>query len=133
MHALFIIGLIILAIWVFKKLLPVILRFLLYCLCAFPLWIIFFFIPTFIDEIILLIILFILAFKKVYDDSYYGISDSIGESIFRLNKKSGVIHNSSSSDYNNISEKHRKTITRSEADDLINKNSKKYHFRRDSY
>ena len=123
----FLIGL---GIWLFIKALPALLRFLLYSIIALPVWIVLLlFFPGVFDEGVLTIILLVLAISK----SLGGDNDSSGYSYssdnFVLNKRSKVIHDRWSDSVDTISERNRKNISFSEAQDLIN-NNQKYRFKK---
>ena len=112
-------------IWLFIKTLPILLRFLLYCAMAIPLWFVFFiFLPGFLDETSLLVILLIIALVK----SGGSRSSYSGGSSYVLNKKSGVIHNQWDPSVDTISDHHRKAISYSEAQELVNRQTR-YRFK----
>ena len=115
---LFAIGLIL---FVIVKLWSVIWRLLVYAVISIPVWAILLFVPGFLDEGGFAIFLVIMAFVR-------GGSTSGGGG-YVLNKKTGVIHDIWSSSADTISEKHRKTISFSEAEDLVNRGTK-YHFKK---
>ena len=133
MGALITLAMIIGGIWLLIKALPIILRFLLYCVMAIPLWIAFIiFVPGFFDEGGLLLLLLIAAIVKSGGSSYSGYTYSgsgySGGSSYVLNKKTGVIHDRWDSSVDTISEHHRRDISYSEAQDLVNRGTR-YRFK----
>lgn len=128
-------GLIILAltlagIWLLIKVLPVILKLMKYCVLAIPLWILFTFIPGFLDEVILFFILMLFAFIKAMDTCCLRGYGNDSGNYYVLNKKTGVIHNFWDSSTDTIGENHRRMISYTEAQDLINRGSR-YRFKQD--
>ena len=135
MGALITLAMIIGGIWLLIKALPIILRFLLYCVMAIPLWIAFIiFVPGFLDEGGLLLVLLIIAIVKSGDSSYSGYSYSgsgySGGSSYVLNKKTGVIHDRWDSSVDTISEHHRRDVSYSEAQELVSRGTR-YRFKQD--
>ena len=130
MGGLIMLALVVAGIWLFIKVLPILLRLLLYCVIALPLWIILLIIvPGFLDEGALFLVLLVIAFIKAKGTgSAEGYSSSSGSYI--LNKKTGVIHSSWDSSADTISDKHRRKVSYSEAQELVNRGTK-YRFKKD--
>ena len=102
---------------------------------AIPLWIAFLiFVPGFLDEGGLLLVLLIMAIVKSGDSGYSGYSYSgtgySGGSSYVLNKKTGVIHDRWNSSVDTISEHHRRDISYSEAQEVVNRGTR-YRFKQD--
>lgn len=121
--------------WLLIKAAPVLLRFLLYCILALPLWIALLFLPGPLDESGLALILLLLAFYRAGEKgSSWGYSSSSDSSSsggdYILNKKTGVIHSRWDSSVDTISNNHRRMISYSEAQDLVNRGTK-YRFKQD--
>lgn len=126
--------------WLITKMIPVIFRFSIYCFICIPVWILLSFIPGFYDESGFIILLFIIAFIRTFFKnssknnnqpnvtypSYNYNFDSFKNYV--LNKRTGIIHEKWSSTADTISEKHRKELSYSDAQELINK-SRKYRFK----
>lgn len=130
MGGLITLALVVAGIYLFIKALPILLRLLLYCVIALPLWIfLLIVVPGFLDEGVLFLALLFFAIIKVKGaGSSGGYSSSSGSYV--LNKKTGIIHDSWDSSANTISNKHRKTISYSEAQNLVNRGTK-YRFKKD--
>ena len=130
MSGLITLALVVVGIWLFIKALPILLRLLLYCIIAIPLWIILLIVvPGFLDESALFLILLVFAFIKAKGTgSSGGYSSSSGSYI--LNKKTGVIHSSWDSSADTISDKHRRPLSSSEAQELVQRGTK-YRFKKD--
>ena len=128
------------------KIMPTFLRHLLFGIIALPIVIIvLLLIPGFGDDfgaILFLVIMAVLKLREsrnyVWDDISSGSSGSgyprldysYGKSYdgYVLNKKTGVIHNRWDSSVDTISEHHRREISYSEAQDLINRGTR-YRFK----
>ena len=133
--------------WLLVKALPIIGRFLLYCVIAIPAWIFLFFVPGVLDESGLLIFLLFLAVARSgesgfsnsnifgsrssgysYSDSDYSSGSSY--SSYVLNKRTGVIHRRWDDSADTISSHNQRAITSSEAWDLVNRGTR-YRFKQD--
>ena len=115
-------------IWMLIKLIPILFRFIVYSIIALPIWIVLsIFIPGILDEAGFAIVLLCVA---IYKSGFWGSSDGESSSFssYILNIKSKIIHDRWSSSAKTISEKHKKPLTTSEANDLVN--SGKYRFRK---
>ena len=147
MSILIILALVVAGFWLFIKAIPILVRFLLYCVIATPVWIFLFFVPSFLDEGVLLILLLLLAVARSGGSgfsisnlfgsrssgySYAGSEYSSGSSYnsYVLNKKTGVIHNRWDDSVDTISAHHQRAITSSEAWDLVNRGTR-YRFKQD--
>lgn len=101
---------------------PFLLRILLYCAVgAAILGFLVFLIPGPLDEVALLVYLGFLGLRA--------LGSSMGIGGYVLNRKSGVIHDSWDSSVETISEKNRRSISYSEAQDLVDRGTK-YRFRK---
>lgn len=141
-------AIIVAGIWLFIKILPIILRFILYSILALPLLaILFIFVPGPVDEGGILLLLLVLAIARSggsgfsildhigsgrsgsdYSDSSYSSGSSYDSYV--LNKKTGVIHDRWDSSVDTISEHHRRSLSYTEAQDLVNRGTR-YRFKRD--
>ena len=127
MSILIILALAVAGLWLFIKAIPVLGRFLLYCVIATPVWIFLFFVPGFLDEGGLLILLLFLAVARSGGSSFFGSessrysysgSDYSGGSSYSsyvLNKRTGVIHRRWDDSADTISSRNQRAITSSEA------------------
>lgn len=136
--------------WLLIKALPILGRFLLYCVIAIPAWIFFlFFVPGFLDEGVVLLFLLVMAIARSEGSgfsisnmfgsrsagSYYSDSEYSGGSSYSgsyvLNKKTGVIHDRWDPSVDTISDHHQRAITSSEAWELVGRGTR-YRFKKDS-
>ena len=105
------------AVWSLVKLASILLRFILYCFFAAPLWfLVILFIPGIIDDGALIIVLLVLAILRGVSGDGSGSSDS-----YVLNKKSGIIHRRFSDTADTIKDEHKKPLSYSEAEELVNR------------
>ncbi len=111
-----IIGLIVFGMWLAGKILPIILRCLLYSLLAIPLWIVFGkYVPGVYDECALALIIFVLAIARSWSREKVTREHEAEEpKTYVVNTKSNVIHSLWSPSAADISEEHREYITESE-------------------
>ena len=120
-------------IWLLIKALPVLIKIGLYCLAAVM---IFFSARLLITGFkligVLMLVLVVYAVFKLkgsnYSGSSYYSSDYSGGSDYVLNKKTGVIHDRWDSSVDTISEHHRRDISYSEAQELVNRGTR-YRFK----
>ena len=120
-------------IWLLMKAVPILIKIALYCVAAVM---IVFAIRLLITGFSLmgglLIVLLVYAVVKLKGSSYSGSSyyssDYSGGSSYVLNKKTGVIHDRWDSSVDTISEHHRRDISYSEAQELVNRGTR-YRFK----
>ena len=117
--------------WLLGKILPAFVKLMGYCIRLIPLWIILIiFVPGFLDECVLALILIGFAIAKVRDKGYSGAYSSWTSNDYVLNKKSGIIHRKYDSSVDTISNRHRKSISYTEAQNLVNKGTR-YRYKKD--
>jgi len=142
----FIVGIV----WLIKKLWRTIIRIVLYSLLSIPVWLgLCIFISPLRNQYgygITLLIIIVLAVRKSISKSTssdkfdysaltktysspYSSSSSYSSS-YVLNKKTGVIHDSWSDSASEISDKHKKYITSSEAQSLVDRGTR-YRYKKD--
>ena len=116
MTYLIIIGLIVFGMWLAGKIIPIILRCLLYSLIAIPLWIVFgIYVPGVYDECALALIIFVLAIVRSWGKEKVTREHEVEEpKTYVVNTAKNVIHNRWDPSADTISEEHREYITESE-------------------
>ena len=127
MGTLIVLALVVACMWILVKVIPFLLKFMLYGAGIIILFVILFnLLPVLLAGGGLLLMVIIFAVVKLRDSE--GYSSSGGGYV--LNKKSGVIHNSWDSSVDTISYNHKRNISYSEAQDLVNRGTK-YRFKQD--
>lgn len=120
-------------IWLLIKAMPILIKIALYCMAAVMIVFAIRLLITGFSLIgVLLIVLLVFAVVKLKGSSYSGSSyyssDYSDGNSYVLNKKTGVIHNRWDSSVDTISEHHRRDISCSEAQDLVNRGTR-YRFK----
>ena len=141
MSIIIVFALVVAGVWIFIKILPTLLRFLLYFVCSIPVLIfLLIFVPGFLDEAVLLLGLLLFAIAKAAgsgsssrwtssaSSGYSGSYSNTGSYV--LNKKTGVIHDRWDSSVDTISDNHRRSLSYSEAHALVNRGTR-YRFKQD--
>ena len=130
MGTLIVLALVVAGMWILVKEIPFLLKFMLYGAGIIILFVILFnLLPVLLAGGGFLLMIIIFAVIKLRDSKYSeGYSSSGGGYV--LNKKSGVIHNSWDSSVDTISYNHKRNISYSEAQDLVNRGTK-YRFKQD--
>jgi chromate transport protein ChrA len=128
MNVLLTIAIVVLVIRLLIKAFPTILRFLFWCVAVLLFFDLFvFLIPGPIDETLLFLALIVLGIRS-FRSSKSSSNWSGSSGSYVLNKKSGVIHDAWDPSVETIAEKHRRSITYSEALDLVERGTK-YRFK----
>ena len=127
------IVLVILVLKLIIKLIPLIIQVIKFAFMAIPIWILLYiFVPGFLDEgafaIIIVIVAVIRYFSSGFTGGYGGYSSFYDD--FVLNRNTGVIRRKSDPTVSDVSERNRRVISRSRAEELVGRRTR-YRYKRD--